>query len=77
MPPIALSDDEMAVLMNAARPIPPAARAEFLQAVAKALAAHPGELGVGAVYRIAAATQRQFYDPPDLSRGSVSKHQRR
>ncbi len=61
--------------MNAARPIPPAARAEFLQAVATALAAHPGELGPGVVHRIAAAAQRQYFDPPDPAGiGSPSKY---
>jgi hypothetical protein len=39
----------------------------FLQQVASALQGCR-ELGDGAVYRVVAETQQQFFDPPDLSR---------
>ena len=46
----------------------------FLQAVAAALASHPGEVGPGVVHRVCAEVQRQHFDPPDFSHaGSVSK----
>ena len=47
----------------------------FLQAVAAALASHPGEVGPGVVHRVCAEVQRQHFDPPDFSHaGSVSKY---
>jgi hypothetical protein len=47
----------------------------FLQAVASALASHPGEVGPGVVHRVCAAVQRQHFDPPDFSHAaSVSKY---
>jgi len=46
-----------------------------LQAVASALAGHPGEVGPGVVHRVCAEVQRQHFDPPDFSHaGSVSKY---
>ena len=75
MPPLHLSDTELSILMDAARPIPPAARDGFLHAVSAALAQHPGEIGPGIVYRVTRDVQRKFFDPPNLST-SHSKHTR-
>jgi hypothetical protein len=38
--PLALTDDELAAVMDAARPIPPRLRDEFLRDVADTLAQH-------------------------------------
>jgi hypothetical protein len=47
----------------------------FLQAVASALASHPGEVGPGVVHRVSRRGKRQHFDPPDFSHaGSVSKY---
>jgi hypothetical protein len=67
MPPIRLSDDELAAVMAAARPIAVERRDAFLLAVASALQAC-GEVGPGTVHRVCASLQRQFFDPPDLAR---------
>ena len=63
--PIALSDDELEAVMNAARPLSPLGRDRFLKAVAQAIAALP-EVGPGSVHRAIASVWRQHYDPPDL-----------
>jgi hypothetical protein len=46
--------------------IPPDGRGAFLQTVADVLASCP-VIGPGAVHRAVRETQRQFFDPPDLS----------
>jgi hypothetical protein len=63
--PIALSDDELEAVMNAARPLSPLGRDRFLKAVAQAIAELP-EIGPGSVHRAIASVWRQHYDPPDL-----------
>ena len=68
--PVRLTDDELSAVMAAARPLPPAARDGFLQAVAAALQGQ--ELGPGLVARTCGQLQRQFFDPPDCSRASGS-----
>jgi predicted transcriptional regulator len=56
----------MSAILAAAQPIAIDRRDAFLQAVAAALASHPGELGDGAVHRVVAQVQRQFFSPPDV-----------
>jgi hypothetical protein len=76
MPLIKLSDDELDAIMAAAAPLDVRVRDAFLREVADGLA-RCGEVGPGVVHRICAATQRQFFDPPDLSvgmRGRNSKY---
>ena len=71
---IKLSDDELDVVMAAARPLDIRVRDAFLQEVANGLASC-AEIGPGTVHRICAATQRQFFDPPDLGTpGANSKY---
>jgi hypothetical protein len=69
MPPIRLSDTELDTVFAAARPLAADLRDPFLRAVANALAGKP-MLGPGVVARTCAELQRQFFDPPDLSRGN-------
>jgi hypothetical protein len=66
MPPLALSDSELAAIMNAAKPIPPERRDGFLLAVASELK-RCGEIGPGSVGRAIRAVQRQYFDPPNLT----------
>ena len=75
MPPLRLSDSELAAVFDAARPLPIYARDGFLQSVANALK-DCAEIGPGVVHRVCAEQQRAFFDPPDFSRaaGSVSKY---
>jgi hypothetical protein len=61
--PIALTDSEMSILFDAARPLQPDARDGFLKEVAKHLAAMP-ERGDGAVYQVCREVQRDFFDSP-------------
>lgn len=63
MPPIALTDDELDVVMRAATPIDHDRRGAFLEAVAAELAGQR-ELGEGVVFRICREQQRKFYDAP-------------
>jgi hypothetical protein len=72
MPPIRLSDSELDAVMAAARPLSVDRRDAFLQEIANALQ-NCGEIGPGAVYRAIAATQRQFWDAPDLSAGAPGR----
>jgi hypothetical protein len=63
--PIALSDDELTAIMNAARPLAPRDRDRFLKQIAQAIVDLP-ERGPGSVYRAIHATFRMHYDAPDL-----------
>jgi hypothetical protein len=65
--PVRLTDDELSAVMLACQPLAPEARDGFLQAVAASLQTC-GEVGPGSVHRVCAETQRQFFDPPDLSK---------
>jgi hypothetical protein len=69
MPPIHLSDDELATVMAAARPIAIERRDAFLQDIATLLHACV-EIGPGVVHRICAEVQRRHFDAPDLSRAA-------
>jgi len=72
--PVHLTDAELDAVMAAARPLAVDRRDDFLQEVATALASCV-EIGPGTVHRICAATQRQFFDPPDFSGpGAGSKY---
>jgi hypothetical protein len=61
--PIALSDSELDIIFNAARPLAVQKRDAFLQDVAKHLAALPVR-GDGIVHRVVAEVQREHFDPP-------------
>jgi hypothetical protein len=66
MPPLQLNDDEMKILRRLAEPIDQQRRPQFLEEVAAELEAsrQAGEIGEGAVHRVARALQRRFWDPP-------------
>jgi hypothetical protein len=68
MSPIKLTDGELAAVFDAARPLPVDLRDPFLQAVAHALAGRK-DIGPGVVFQTCRELQRQFFAPPDLSRG--------
>ena len=69
MPPIRLSDSELAAVMAAARPIDVNRRDAFLQDVATALASC-GEIGPGAVHRAnRVGTARAFRPAGSRARG--------
>jgi hypothetical protein len=67
MPPLRLSDSELAAVMAAARPLDVDVRDAFLQSVAAALAGY-AVLGPGVVARTCAEVQARYWHPPDLSR---------
>jgi hypothetical protein len=57
--PLSLSDDEYAAVLQAAAPIHPMQRDDFLQALAGELERHP-VIGAGVVHRCAADLQRRY-----------------
>jgi hypothetical protein len=65
---ISLSDSELKIIMDAAAPIPPQDRSEFLRAVAAELAKHR-EIGAGIVGRVVREVQRRYFDPPKFQNG--------
>ena len=66
--PRALSDAELDVLLNLARPLDPAMRDPFLRAVAIELARYqPAELGPGLINRVARQMQSEFWEPPKFA----------
>jgi hypothetical protein len=69
MPPIKLSDDELNAVLAAAGPLPVEMRDAFLHAVARALSGRD-VVGPGTVHQVCRELQRQFFDPPDLSRAA-------
>jgi hypothetical protein len=68
--PLALTTEEMDLLLTLAAPIDQRLRPEFLTAVASELEAASAQTGVGAglgaVHRIGRVVQRRFFDPPQL-----------
>jgi hypothetical protein len=70
-----LNHDEMAVLLNLAKPIEATRQAEFLNEVAAELEARrqAGEIGVGAVHRVARTIQRKYFDPPQSREGEPAR----
>jgi len=61
-----LNDDEVAAILQAARPIPAHRRKAFLVAVADQLVAL-GELrGPGTAHRAIRMVARSYFDPPNL-----------
>jgi hypothetical protein len=72
--PIALTDDQMDHVLRIAEPLDPQLRSAFLGALAHALQSEP-IVGDGLLYRLARELRRQFWSPPDLSKGNdVSKY---
>lgn len=69
---LALSDDELVIVMAAAQPLRAGDREKFLVDVAGELAKYP-ERGPGIAHRIVRVAQRKYFDPPDL-RGSMGKY---
>ena len=61
--PLALTDEQLATIINAAAPLSPDRRDPFLQEVTSALASC-AEIGPGTVHRVCAVAQRHFWDPP-------------
>jgi hypothetical protein len=54
--------------MDAAKPIPPHDRSEFLRDVAVELAQYP-ELGLGIVGRVVREAKNRYFDPPQFHSG--------
>jgi hypothetical protein len=68
--PLALTTEEMDLLLTLAAPINQRLRTEFLAAVAAELEAASAQTGVGpgqgGVHRVGRVVQRRFFDPPQL-----------
>jgi hypothetical protein len=70
MSPIALTDDQLSMLMRTAATISPDRREQFLLAVADQLRGQ--DIGDGVVNRAIRSVVRQYFDPPEVddTRGS-------
>ena len=60
-----LTEEQQALILRLAHPLPVRIRDAFYQRLSVELQALP-ELGAGAVYRTAARVQREFFDAPVL-----------
>jgi hypothetical protein len=64
MPPLSLSDDQLATIQRHAEPLHPVDRSKYLQRVAQLLdGVEPGD---GVVSRVARQAAREYFDPPVL-----------
>jgi hypothetical protein len=72
MPPLKLTDAELDAVFNAARPLAPNVREDFLKEVADRLSSYP-TVGPGTVHRVCLEMQRRFFDPPDLGGWAATK----
>jgi hypothetical protein len=63
--PLSFSAEELDLLLELARPIDPAQRSAFLDAVAAAIGEQAS--GPGLVHQTERRVQRQFWTPPQLS----------
>jgi len=70
--PLSFSDDELMAVMEAARPIDPRCRDQFLRDVAAELAKYE-LLGPGIVGRVVAKVQRAHLSPPSLRVGKYNR----
>jgi hypothetical protein len=70
--PLALTTEEMDLLLALAQPLDHHQHDPFLREVAQELEAkrQAGELGEGLVHRLARVIQRRFFDPPSLPNAS-------
>jgi hypothetical protein len=75
MPPLQLTDDEMMIVVTLAGPIDQRRQPEFLQEVAAELEAKAGEIGAGAVHRLARTIQRRYFTPPQTREGETARRQ--
>ena len=68
VPPLQFTDEEKDLLLVLAQPIDLRQRTEFLQAVAAQLetSRQAGEIGEGAVHRVARTIQRKYWEPPQF-----------
>ena len=66
----------MDALMQAAQPIAPAQRADFLRDVAARFAGR-ADIGDGELHRILREVQRRHFDPPHTGWGPAPLHNRR
>jgi hypothetical protein len=64
MTPIKLSDAELQIVVEAAKPIAPRYRDAFLRTIASELANLGDQIGPGSISRIVRLAQRAYYDPP-------------
>lgn len=70
---LALSDDELQIVMSAAAPIRPADRDQFLRDCASELSKFE-VIGPGIIARVAAKVQREHMNPPRSGRPSEGKY---
>jgi hypothetical protein len=63
--PLSFSPEEMDLLLELSRPIEPAQRSAFLDAVAAAIGEQAS--GPGLVHQTARRIQREFWTPPELA----------
>jgi hypothetical protein len=70
--PLALTSEEMSLLLSLSAPLDQQRRPQFLQEVAAELEAkrQAGEVGEGLVHRLARTIQRKYWDPPNLPNAS-------
>ena len=72
--PLALTTEELDLLLALAAPIDQRQREQFLVEVAKELEAASAQTGVGpglgVLHRVARTVQRRFFDPPALPNAS-------
>lgn len=66
MPPLSLTDDELRIIQDCARPLAPQDRAKFVEAVAGELEKYREQLGLGLVGRICRELQHQHFRPPSF-----------
>jgi hypothetical protein len=72
MPPLSLTDEEMALLRELSAPIPLRQRREFLLAIADALETEQtagAAVGVGLIHRVASRLQHRFGPAPQPMAG--------
>jgi hypothetical protein len=76
MPPLRLTDSQLAAIWAAAAPLAPRDRDPFVRAVGQALqeCRDPGD---GDVARAIRAVQRRHFDPPELADGRSQPHHNR
>jgi hypothetical protein len=72
MAPVSLSDQQLATVMEHARPLRhPEHRAKYLARVAELLRRHAGNIGDGLVSRVARQAQKEFLRPASGSKTIV------
>jgi hypothetical protein len=74
--PLALSDSQLAAVMDIAKPLAAHERSRFLEMLASKLNGQQHEIGDGTLYRLLRELQRECFSPPEFVQDTSANRSR-